>query len=369
MAEDFVQQIANQLNLLDEEVMVLRTADVRSFEDLDSLIHDFPTIHTLGVRIPYLSAMASPRVSQSYARAKARRSAGGRPPAIHGALHPPRANWAPGTTVPIPPSLGSAKLGAPTGPITLPITSWPVRNQGQRGTCVSFAATACAEHKQHQASSTGPLDHSEQFLYWAIKTKTADPSPKIEGTYLEFARDALANVGICLESHWPYVPTYMPNNVSHSGNGNPSPNALGAAARNTHNSATYQVFTSSGQGAAWVLAALQTGRPVAISLPVFRDPHSRRSPDNWTTNSGLLYGRVISPPPTAVVTSGHAVCIVGFVPDAIEPMGGYFIFRNSWGTQWASLAPSHGNSNSPAPGYGEVAATYVDNYLWELLQF
>jgi hypothetical protein len=68
------------------------------------------------------------------------------------------------------------------------------------------------------------------------------------------------------------------------------------------------------------------------------------------------------------VVGGHAVCVVGFEPDPEEPMGGYFIARNSWGTLWASLAPSPGDSHSPAAGYGEISASYVDAYLWELLQ-
>ena len=61
------------------------------------------------------------------------------------------------------------------------------------------------------------------------------------------------------------------------------------------------------------------------------------------------------------------MCAVGFEPDPEEPTGGYFIIRNSWGTAWSSQAPSPGNTYSPGPGYGEVSATYVDAYLWELL--
>lgn len=370
MVEDFVEKIANELNLHDSEVTVLRTAGIRSFEDMDSLVGNFPTIHTLGVRIPFLSAMAASRVTLAYARAKAGNHGRGQVPVAHGARHPRGAVWPPGRPVPAAPPSGSGPPGgASAGRIDLRVAPWPVRDQGQRGTCIAFASTACVEHKRCRASSAGPDDHSEQFLYWAIKTRTADPWPSTDGTSLEFARDAMASEGICLEADWPYVPALLPANIPQGGNGNPSPVALAAAGRNTHVRAAY-LSPPPGQGAAAVLSAIMAGRPVAVSLPVFRDPQMPpQAPDNWTTNSGWLYGRVMNPPPTAVVAGGHAVCITGFVPDAAEPGGGYFVFRNSWGVQWASAVPSPGASHAPEPGYGEVSASYVDTYMWEMLQF
>ena len=62
------------------------------------------------------------------------------------------------------------------------------------------------------------------------------------------------------------------------------------------------------------------------------------------------------------------MCVTGFEPDNLEPTGGYFIVRNSWGTSWASGAPAAGSSYAPEPGYGEVSATYVDAYCWEFFQ-
>ena len=115
--------------------------------------------------------------------------------------------------------------------------------------------------------------------------------------------------------------------------------------------------------AATVYNALLTGL-VAISLPVAEDPLAQ-GVNNWTTAVGRLYGVVLDPPPVvARTTKGHAVCVTGFVPDANEATGGYFIFRNSWGAGWASGAPVAGR-RSPEVGYGEVSATYVDRYLWE----
>ena len=80
------------------------------------------------------------------------------------------------------------------------------------------------------------------------------------------------------------------------------------------------------------------------------------------------YGRVLNPPATSVVSDGHSVCVVGFQPDDTEPNGGFFIFRNSWDVSWAYAAPSPGNGFSPERGYGDISATYIEDYMWELLQ-
>ena len=81
---------------------------------------------------------------------------------------------------------------------------------------------------------------------------------------------------------------------------------------------------------------------------------------------GTLYGQVLDPPATAVVDGGHAVCVVGFVPDADETTGGYFIFRNSWGTgAFGRRLPVRG-SHAPERGYGQISATYVEKFLWEM---
>jgi hypothetical protein len=138
------------------------------------------------------------------------------------------------------------------------------------------------------------------------------------------------------------------------------------AASHKITAATYQRRPSG--AAALVLQLLGAGRPVAVSLPVFRDPAVPSGPINWATPVAWAYGRILNPPARSVVAGGHCVCVTGFVPDASEPNGGYFILRNSWGADWANLAPAPGSSYSPEQGYGEISATYVDAYCWELFQ-
>jgi C1A family cysteine protease len=94
------------------------------------------------------------------------------------------------------------------------------------------------------------------------------------------------------------------------------------------------------------------------------DPSVPQS-DNWATNVGWSYGFVLDPPPASVVSGGHCVCVTGFVADEAKPLGGYFILRNSWSAQWGSLLAAAGYL-APEAGYGQISASYVDQYLWEL---
>jgi hypothetical protein len=372
-SSDFVEKISQQFGLLPIEIAVLRSSGVQSFEDIDSLLRNFPSIAKAGVRVPQLSsAMARQTGAHFTALATNIAKPLTRPIVARGAAYPQNAQCTPGTLVPIPPPTAASAPPPPppgagaAGSIDVRPPGWRVRNQGNRGTCVAFASTACVEH--YIGSPGVPPDLSEQFLYCLIKTNTGDPHPNADGTLLEYARDALSTDGICDESLWPYVGTAIAGNISQAGGGNPSASATAAAKSHKYTAASYQVFNSSGVGAQAVLNLLQNGRPVAITLPVFTDPAVPNGPDNWGTASGWAYGRVLNPPPTAVASDGHAVCVVGFEPDPTEPAGGYFVFRNSWDVTWANLAPSPGNSYSPEPGYGDISASYIDNYIWELLQ-
>ncbi len=274
--------------------------------------------------------------------------------------------------MPLPPIGGPPPSGPPppsglSQAIDLRMSSWPVRDQGQRGTCVAFAVTACREHLAARGSARSDL--SEQFLYWAIKKY--DPWPHQDGTLVQFAQDALQQDGICTQGLWPYNGLFNPTNstppdVSHQTPNHPSLPAKSDAVAWQHKATFYSVGSGSGHASALLNLLTTVGRPVAITLPVFRDPLAPPPVyDNWNTPSALLYGRILNPPPTSVAYGGHAVCTTGYIPDQNESMGGWFVFRNSWGRAWASSAPTAG-SLSPEQGYGYVSATYVDRFLWEM---
>jgi hypothetical protein len=167
---------------------------------------------------------------------------------------------------------------------------------------------------------------------------------------------------VCLDSLWPYNGIPVEGNVTHAGPGVPAQEVRDGAKSYRHLAAQYGARGSAAQLLSWLT---QNQRPVAISVPIFRDA---LVPDrnNWNSDVGILYGEVLDPPATAVADGGHAVCVVGFVPDPEENTGGNFIFRNSWGTSgFGRNLPSSG-WRAQEPGYGQISASYIDKYLWEM---
>jgi hypothetical protein len=364
MPTEFPTRFAREENLTEDERNFLDYMGVRSPEDVDSLLSGFPSISHAGVRVNVLSNAAALHMSNpAYTSIAA--SVAAHPPAVSlGAQAPPGVPTSPGSTVGMPPPMPFAAPSTPSTSIDLRLTPWAIRDQGQRGTCVAFGTTACVEHSQSRATG-GPAHFSEQFLYWAIKTHTNDPRPTTDGTWLQFARDALQSHGICNAHYWSYVGGVV-SPVSGDTQADPSSAALADAAAHKFQFPPGSHIRRPSDATAMVIQHLQSGRPVAISLPVYRDPVSPPNENNWTTPVGWAYGRVFNPPTQASVIGGHCVCITGFVPDPNEPNGGHFVIRNSWGTQWGAQAPLS-PYNSPEPGFGEISASYVESFCWELL--
>lgn len=355
---------------------LLRKAQILHPEDLYSLLTTFPSLSELGFNLRSLSSAAL-RASPAGYRAS---FAGVAPPpggaqGAFGALYPAGAPAQPGFAVPMPfpsPAIRNSLLTGRTEeppPLALDLrptsTPWPVRDQGLRGTCVAFALAACREHLAFEAGENpATFDLSEQFLFWAAKRRPNDPSPQEDGTCLELAKEALEHSGICREKRCLYDPRVHPGNVTQAAPGHPSFAAIAEALRFAVVASHYHL----GATAHLVKNALQeSGRPVALTLPVFSDRLLPES-NNWESRSARLYGKVLDPPPTAIVNRGHAVCVTGFAEDPSEALGGHFIFRNSWGVQrFGSQLPTVGYFG-PEPGYGQISASYVDLYLWEMCQ-
>jgi hypothetical protein len=371
VANAFVARLNEEIGLLPEEEMVLSGAGIRSYEELDSLVRTFPTVAQVGVRVPRLSNLAHQRVNAAYSASVAAMASA--PPVATncGALHPPSAPWAPGAAVP---TGGVTPVSGARGAVAL--------CRIDRFTCARLASTRSGrqggvrcvrDSRRPRAGRSPPPDFqsrhpSEQFLYWAIKSDPQDPFPQFDGATLGLSRGALEIKGVCSASEWPYDPALIPGNLSHGSSNAPSLGAQASAKANVWKARWYEQCTVPGAGAAnKVLQHLQHGRGVAISLPVFRDAVATNGTDNWNAPVAIEYGRVTNPPATGVVCGGHAVFIVGFVPHSDDAGGGSFIFRNSWGAQWAH-SPGHSPSgNVPEVGYGEIFASYVEEYAWEIM--
>jgi hypothetical protein len=382
----FLRQLASDMKLPPETVRILHASGARTPEAIQSLLENFPTLTTRGhlearplsnavVQRGGLGLQTIMKMSAARERApQSRRAPGQRG---YGASPPPKTRWQVNVAVEWQRGLARSideALKAPTGaaPVQSPkldfrgCPPWPVRDQGQRGTCVAFGTTALRE--QLMCEQDRRLDDlSEQFLYWDIKTNSSDPQKTIDGTWIEFAFESLGKTGICGETTWPYNPVSNPGNVGQGGAGIPPPPTIAGARPLRYTAAIHQKPTITSGNAQLVLDALSKNhRPVAVALPVFADPAASQS-NNWETNVGWFYGLVLDPPAEATVTGGHCVCVTGFAPDESEPLGGYFIIRNSWHTQWGSQLPAAGY-HGPEPGYGQISASYVDQYLWEFGQ-
>jgi hypothetical protein len=351
MAGDFLKQLTERFQPSASAFKALAATGVRSWDDLASLVQSFPSV-AQAYGLPTIDEMfpAAADLFESLVQ-----DAQALPFPFHtGALPPEDAEDLEITAgFPAPPSKESR--AAASGFLDLGPAYWPVRHQGDRETCVAFAAVACVEHAEGFDA-----DLSEQFLYWVMKTKTAGSPKNYDGARLLQARDALGIFGLCEEAQVGYVKTAV-NPVY----GAEPPQAVRIAAKTRIRKTIYENRPK--KASSVLIGLLKKNRPVAVSLPVFRDSAAGSKTTNWNTPVARDWGRVLNPPPGSKSNVGHCVCVTGFIADAQEPAGGYFIFRNSWGEAWGAKSPSK-YSRAPAPGYGEISATYVEEYCWELLQ-
>jgi len=198
-------------------------------------------------------------------------------------------------------------------------------NQGRRNTCVAFSLAAVV-----QILSGDSTDLSEQFLYYLCKEK--DGIPGDVGTNPALAVQLLKDEGICTEPVCPYVPD--PNNTQPGG---PKPSQVAYDEARRRRITGFTQLPAKGTAAvSQIQAQLAQGKPVMIGMPIY---------EHWTgSTQGTLLGRLRFPLPGERQVGGHAMCVVGYRNDATAPGGGYFIVRNSWGTDW-------GKDNVDGPGY------------------
>ncbi len=215
----------------------------------------------------------------------------------------------------------------------------PVRDQGQRGTCVAFGSVALREFLRNKRD-----DLSEQFVYWACKELDGHPG---QGTYIHTAMSAFAQYGVCRQAIWPYNPQQM----AEEGQGPPL--ALASEdARSYRLDSTRTVEPNLVIHYKSVLAGDSSvgGMPVTFGTLVF---------NSWYMSAEThRTGKITLPLPGEHPGGGHAWCIVGYVDDEDVPGGGYFIVRNSWGESWAVDSPE-------AAGHALMPYGYVERYTFE----
>lgn len=353
-ADEIKEEIAG------EAYNLLSKTGVGSYEEMNGLLLQFPSIAKgSGIRLPSLSNIVAAYLTtavMSTIRAKTQNP----PHFARGLFSPPRSLIGNGYQQP-PPSGPPSAIGVSSNPIVNALTM-PVRDQGQRATCVAHAVVACLEEYFPHPNL------SEQFKYWAAKKHGDDPFPDEEGTWLRCAKNALESHGVCDESLWQYNPNPIPGNETQEISGtDPSTTAIHDAAIRKLNTAIYRDTSRMNSGKASLLAQELNKGPVAAALPFFVDLMTGAS--NWSWTGAWDYGHVLDPTQFSVVDGGHAICVCEYHPSTAAPGDGWFVFKNSWGTQqWSdgSNSPPQGHPKWKA-GYGYLSAAYVDEYLWEFL--
>lgn len=213
----------------------------------------------------------------------------------------------------------------------------PVRDQGDRGTCVAHAVGAvleCLLLRRHGVA----VDLSPQFLYWSCKQ--VDGRPSESGTLIRVASERAVAEGVCEEADWAYDPNPR---TGDEGQGPPPGSAVTDAAGRKATTAVPLAMKSS----AAICDSLDRGIPVAFSIPVYAV---------WANPNG----KVPLPIPGAPKAGGHAMCAAGYMIDPSAPGGGWVVAKNSWGSARAPMSPIKA-------GYFQVPFDYVDLYGWETL--
>jgi hypothetical protein len=254
-----------------------------------------------------------------------------------GALPPPPALRAMALSIP----LSSTRAALPALPpsVNLVKKMSPIRNQGNRGTCVAFCLTSIHEY----CDRADTADYSERFLYFAAKA--VDGHPGDCGTTQQAASGVLESQGQCTEKIWPYNPTASCND-----HGTPPASAATDARRHT-----LGLTALNPHDVIAIKAALAAGRPAGISIPVYNSWY--QSPVTERT------GRITLPIGGEQDVGGHCMCVVGYQDDGpttvtATPGGGFFILRNSWSEQWGAECPF-------GRGYGTIPYAYIAAFNWE----
>lgn len=211
-----------------------------------------------------------------------------------------------------------------------------VKDQGPRGTCTAFANVAGMEAWVRRNQSVS-LDLSENHafqLFLAVGGGTCSPN---SGLGL-LSMLALRTAGVCAESLFPYSSTCPPSVPAACTNASDRlritslyplsfPNMPNTPQLNALNTATLE-------------ALIDGGLDISYSIKVAGNDWS-----DSTAETGTIDVQTDSSGNAAGSVGNHQILLVGYNRPA-----GYFIFKNSWGTDW-------GHS-----GYGHVSYDYVETY-------
>ena len=180
----------------------------------------------------------------------------------------------------------------------------PARDQGTCGSCWAFGSVACMESWVNGLYGLSSMDLSEEVL-----VSDCCPAGDCGGGYINGAADWMVDVGTTTEVCWPYTASNGP--------------CSGFCPDPTMGRTEYWAYACVNW---WTIdinlikQAIVDHGPLVTGMDVYTDFYSY-SGGVYRHTSGSLEG-------------GHCILITGYVDNAGVPGGGYFIAKNSWGTDW-----------------------------------
>jgi hypothetical protein len=257
--------------------------------------------------------------------------------------------------------------------------STPIKDQGERGTCVAFATMGQLELMLNRPLREYAPDFSEQYAYWMSK-QLANVGPYEEGSIPFKMIKAVTLYGVPAEQAWPYqrVPWYsdpnhpecnqldpsmgMPTDCITGGQASPAARAMGRV--------KFENPRELGTSPEHIVGALSMGIPVQVGLMIYAQAWGMPMMGGAMPSAHFYQGRVLMPDLAVdMPIGGHAVLIVGYDLDTKE-----YIFKNSWGTNdWASqptvfLTLPNGMT-IPKPGYGRIPMEYIRKFAEAAIAF
>ena len=195
----------------------------------------------------------------------------------------------------------------------------PVRDQGQEGVCVGFAAAAGMKEYQEKLDYQKLVILSPRFLY--SEAKLIDGMPEEEGTTIRAAMRVLKAKGVCREKFWPYQP--LKKNKPLSG-------AFSNAKK--FRILTYARILNLDE----LRMNVAVNGPAVLGIKVFKGIFAPKA------------GLVPMPKKGQNSLGGHAVCAAGY-----DNKKQLVTFKNSWSSKWGDR------------GYGYLTFEYVRRYMMD----